>query len=103
MKNVLFLTVAVSFASCASYSGIVQIGEGKMVITKQAATGFSGLGNMKAELLADAANYCQAQNLALRVVGISETQPPYILGNYPRTELVFTCAGPARTGMKVDA
>lgn len=57
---------------------------------------------MKAELITEAASYCQQFGQDFKLLGVNETQPPYILGNYPRTELVFTCTPARRTSNKVD-
>lgn len=76
---------------CASYTGVVPMGQGSYMIAKQQATGFPGLGNMKAELLVEADQHCAKQGKALKVLNVTETQPPYILGNYPRSEVQFAC------------
>jgi hypothetical protein len=33
----------------------------------------------------------------MNVTRTTETQPPYVLGNYPRVELEFRCAAPTPT------
>jgi hypothetical protein len=83
-----------------SESGVVPNGQGSYVVAKQAATGFPGLGNLKTEALADANNYClsqKSQGHELIVTRETETQPPYVLGNYPRAEIEFRCGAPAST------
>ncbi|AUD78896.1 hypothetical protein CW740_06400 [Kangiella profundi] len=89
-KIFLLLTLILS-ASCASNTGIINIGEEKYFIAKQAATGFSGTGSIKTESLKEAAAYCTAQNKELNVIKLDENEGPYILGKYPRVELTFTC------------
>jgi hypothetical protein len=79
-------------AGCAATSSIVPMGSGTYLMTKQAATGFPGLGNMKAEVLTEANAHCSKLGKEMHVMNTSETQPPYILGNYPRVEVQFTCA-----------
>jgi len=61
------------------------------MVAKQQATGFPGLGNMKAELIGEASQYCTAAGKEFQLVSTQETQPPYILGNYPRSEIQFMC------------
>ena len=78
-------------AGCASHSGVVPMGQGEMMITKQAATGFPGLGNMKAEVMQEAAAHCRGQGRDFAVVHYEETKAPYALGNYPRVEVRFRC------------
>lgn len=88
MKALLLASAIVS-AGCATQSGVIPAGSGSFNITKQAATGFSGLGNLKAETYQEAAQHCGKKDF--EVVNYSETKGPYILGNYPRVDLQFTC------------
>ena len=78
-------------AGCASNTGIVPMGQGVYMMAKQQATGFPGLGNLKAEILQEANAHCSRLNRPIRVTNVTETQPPYILGNYPRVEVQFVC------------
>jgi hypothetical protein len=88
----LFLVMAAVFlAGCASNSGVVPMGRGLLSITKQQATGFPGLGNLKAEVYREASAYCALQKQDFEVVSYDETKPPYIFGNYPRVDLSFRC------------
>jgi hypothetical protein len=57
----MLVALAIPMASCGSNSGIVPNGQGSYVITKQAATGFPGLGNLKADALQEANGYCLSQ------------------------------------------
>jgi hypothetical protein len=79
-----------ALAGCASNSGIVPAGQGTYNITAQAATGFGGLGDLKADALRQAAAHCGTKDL--QVVRYDETKPPYAFGNYPRVDLTFRCA-----------
>ena len=38
---------------CASHTGVVSMGKDTFMIAKQQATGFSGLGNIKAEIIVE--------------------------------------------------
>jgi hypothetical protein len=91
-----FLIVCV-VTGCAANTGVVPNGQGSYIVAKQAATGFPGLGNLKADALAEANNYCrqQGQGQELFVTRATETQPPYVLGNYPRAEIEFRCGAPS--------
>ena len=77
--------------ACGAKSGIVAIGQNSYMATKQQSTGFPGLGNMKAEVLTEANSLCEKQGKVMKLTSSSETQPPYVLGNYPRVEVQFTC------------
>ena len=93
----ILLTTAAALAGCASHSGVVPTGQGSYMISKQAATGFPGLGNLKAEALQEANQQCLGEGRELLVTKSTETQPPYALGNYPRVEIEFRCVDPGRT------
>jgi hypothetical protein len=67
------------------------MGKDTFMIAKQQATGFPGLGNMKAEIIGEASRHCAGLGKELQVVSTQESQPPYILGNYPRSEIQFMC------------
>lgn len=67
------------------------MGPDAFMVSRQAATGFSGAGSLKAEALQEANLHCMSQGKALLVVTTNEAQPPYILGNFPRAEVQFKC------------
>jgi hypothetical protein len=91
IQTMLTFGVFVVLTGCASHTGVVPMGKDTFMISKQQATGFPGLGNMKAEIISEGSSYCRAQNKEFQIVSTNETQPPYILGNYPRSEITFTC------------
>ena len=84
-------TIFLLMSACASHTGVVSMGQDTFMIAKQQATGFPGLGNMKAEIIAEASQHCAALGKELQIVSTHETQPPYVLGNYPRSEIQFMC------------
>ena len=84
-------TVVLAISACASHTGVVSIGRDTYMIAKQQATGFPGLGNMKAEIIAEGSQYCAGLGKEFQMVSSQETQPPYVLGNYPRSEIQFMC------------
>jgi hypothetical protein len=61
------------------------------MVSRQAATGFSGSGTLKAEALQEASQYCANQNKLLQVINIIEAKPPYIFTNFPKAEVQFRC------------
>jgi hypothetical protein len=86
-----YLSVVVALTGCASNSGIIPIGTDTYMVTRQAATGFSGSGVLKAEAFQEANAYCRAQGRSLQVVSTNEAQPPFVFGNYPKAEVQFMC------------
>ena len=78
-------------AGCAAKpAGIVTEGPDTYMVSRQAATFFSNLDNLKAEALQEASEYCLSQNKKIQVVNTSET-PPRVFGNFPRVVIQFKC------------
>lgn len=77
---------------CAANSGVVSMGQDTYFVSRQAATGFSGMGTLKAEALSEASQFCATKGKAVEVVRETDAKPPYILGNYPKTEIQFKCS-----------
>lgn len=104
----IYCSLVILLAGCASNSGVVPIGQDTFMVSRQAATGFSGSGTLKAEAFKEANQYCQNQKKTLQVVNTSEAKPPYIFGNFPKAEVQFMCLDPndaevARPKLKMDA
>jgi hypothetical protein len=87
-KGLLLFTM---LAGCASNSGIVLIGPDTYMVSRQAATGFSGSGTLKAEAFGEANRYCLSQKRTLQVVNTNEATGPFVLGNFPKAEVQFMC------------
>ncbi len=91
MKKLALLILCLSMTGCASHSDIVPIGPDTFMVSRGDATGFSGLGTLKADTIQEANQYCISQKKNIRVVNTTESSPPYILGNFPRVEIQFMC------------
>lgn len=89
--KILFSFFILLIGGCASNSGVVPIGQDTFLMSKQAATGFSGLGTLKTDLLIDANTYCVSEGKKFQIVSTNENSGPYILGNFPRAEIQFMC------------
>lgn len=61
------------------------------MVSRQAATGFSGMGTLKADAFREADQFCKGQGKVFQVVRTQDAQPPFILGNFPKTEVEFMC------------
>ena len=90
--------ILLALAGCASNSGVVPAGQDTYLVSREAASGFAGLGTLKADALRQADAYCQGLHKAMKVISATESQPPYVFGNFPRAEVQFMClsAGDAR-------
>lgn len=93
MRLTIFAAAVLSLAlsGCASHTGIVSMGPDTYMIAKQQATGFPGLGNLKAEIITEGVTRCSGEGKKFELVSNQESQPPYIFGNYPRAEIIFRC------------
>jgi len=78
-------------SSCAINSGIVPVGNEQFFISKQAATGFTGLGNLKAEAIKEGTVFCNAMKKEFELVSQDQSEGLQVLGNYPRVEITFIC------------
>ena len=89
--NRYFLVIFIALSGCASNSGVVKTGTDTFMVSRQAATGFTGLGTLKAEAMKEAYDQCQKTGKSVKVIESIDSKPPYIFGNFPRTELYFKC------------
>jgi hypothetical protein len=78
-------------AGCAANSGVTPIGPDTFMVSRQAATGFSGSGTLKAEALSEANQYCEARSKVMYMLTWTEAAPPYVMGNFPKAEVQFMC------------
>lgn len=81
----------VALGACASNSGVISLGNDRYIISKQAATGFPGVGAIRTEALQEASVECEKSQKAVEIESQTESEPPYVLGNFPRVEITFRC------------
>ena len=58
-------------------------------IFQQGATGFVPIASIREDLEMQAERFAARQGKGIVVLGYNASKPPYILGNFPRMELVF--------------
>jgi len=58
-------------------------------IFQQGATGFVPISSIREDLEAQAERFAERQGKGIIVLGYNASKPPYILGNFPRMELIF--------------
>ncbi len=92
MKTKIFVVlVALTLSGCASNSGVVQMGSDTYFISKQAATGFTGLGSLRGDAMREAYAQCSKAGKSVKVTDTVDSKPPYLLGNFPRVDITFRC------------
>ena len=89
MKKI--LSVFILITGCAVNSGVVPMGNDTYMVSRQAASAFSGMGTLKADAMREAFNQCQLTEQSVEVLETNDSRPPYIIGNFPRTEIQFKC------------
>jgi exonuclease III len=65
----------------------------KYRIFHQASTGFAGTSGIRRSATRRANKFCQSKGNNKKMFTVSEhtAKPPYILGNFPRIEIIFVC------------
>jgi hypothetical protein len=91
MKRIIALSTLLVLTACAIDTGVVPLNNYTFTITKQAGTGFLGIDGVKEGVLQEATKYCANLHKTLKIISSQETQPPYILGNFPRADMTFSC------------
>ena len=66
-------------------------GEESYRLFQQAATGFVSLQSVRATVETRAAAHCNRNGKSMHGLEEKASKPPYILGNFPKLELVFEC------------
>jgi hypothetical protein len=57
----------------------------------QGATGFVSIQSVRYDAEQRASEFCDRKGKAMNVLQETTSKPPYILGNFPRVELIFNC------------
>jgi hypothetical protein len=91
LKIISVLSVVALISGCAANSGVIPMGQEMYTVSRQAASGWTGSGTLKAEALTEAGAFCAGQKRGLQVVSMNEAQPPFVLGNFPKAEVQFRC------------
>lgn len=60
-------------------------------VFEQAATGWVSISSLRESAEAKAETFCERQGQGTLVLGEQTSHPPYLLGNFPRIEIVFAC------------
>jgi hypothetical protein len=88
LKKIALIALAV-LAGCASQTGVVPMGEGTYMASRQDNSFNASLGAIKAENLKEAANFCASKGQDFSV--ISSDDIPRALGKMPQSALRFKC------------
>ncbi len=101
---ILVLSATLFFVvGCASNSGVSPMGQNSFIVTRQAATGFSGAGTLKADAISEAEAYCRARGKVLKILSVTEAEPPYVFGNFPKAEVIFKALDPGDPELEIPS
>ena len=62
--------------------------------TRQASSGFGGVGTIKAKLLNDARVHCEKSSQKVEIIQLWNNEGPFVFGNFPRAEIKFESCSP---------
>ena len=80
----------VNLVACASHPAVVPAGEGTYIASRSGQV-FTTITELKAKALVQADEFCSAKHQTFKVLNSTNSEPPYILGNFPRVEITFKC------------
>lgn len=91
-KSLTVLLAVFVISGCATTStGPISAGQDTFVISRQAGAFPSGREPLLTETLSEASATCAGMKKNLKVISTTENPGPYILGNYPKATVMFSC------------
>lgn len=118
-KFILVATIALTGCSVApsiqrasdsksAFEGAVYTGEKSVVgkstlgveeyrVFHQAGTGFTPISSVREYAEERANTFCARQGKAMNTISEQATTPPYVLGNFPKVEIIFSCVEKPKT------
>src|SRR5687768_9801421 len=91
MPRKLLIAAVIAVAGCASNSGVVTMGPDTYFVSRQAASAFTGPGTLQADAMVEANSFCAKRNRTIEIVDVTQSKPPYLMGNFPRVDMQFRC------------
>ena len=85
----------------AVYSGetstedVATTGSTEYRVFNHASSGFVSIVSVRIDAKQRATEFCQRKSRSMRTLRETVAKPPYILGNFPRIEIIFECSVPA--------
>lgn len=73
----------------ATNSGVIQVGNGTFMVSRQAGAFPSGKEPLLAEALAEANSMCTSLHKSIKIITTNENMQA--IGNFPKASVVFSC------------
>ena len=93
LLRLLFLVVTISGAGCASSSSVKLQSDNNIRLSHKGGTPNTRLSILRSEARWYAHLYCQSQKKNIRVITFEDAEGPFFAGNFPSTDIIFSCAG----------
>ena len=95
MKNTTFLSLFVIttiLSGCATSStGVIAAGNNTYVISRQEGAFPTGNEPLLAQAITEANVFCSNEKKEVKIIDTHERSGPFILGNYPKATVTFSC------------
>jgi hypothetical protein len=92
LKSAFVFTLPLVLAACATEStGPIAAGNGTFVVSRQAGALPSGREPLLVQAIGEANAKCSGLGQSMKLISQTENSGPYILGNYPKATVVFSC------------
>jgi len=89
---VLAVVLLIFLVGCATTTtGPIAAGKNTYIISRQEGAFPSGDEPLLAEVIAEANNFCSSLDKVVKLIDTRENPGPYILGNYPKATVTFSC------------
>lgn len=92
LSSISIILISATLISCTTTSsGPIPAGENTYVISRQEGAFPTGNKPLLAEALAEANIFCVGKNQTMKLINTHENQGPFILFNYPKATVTFSC------------
>ena len=86
----IFTLLSIGCATTTS-SGPIPAGEDTWMLSRQVGAFLTGREPLLEEALAESRAFCSSMGKSFKLVDSHQNQGPYILGNYPKATITFSC------------
>ena len=87
------LSLSMTAAGCASFQRPAAQTEDNLRLTHQGGSPNSLLSTLRSEARWYAFLYCQNRSKNVRVISFEDAEGPFFTGNFPKTDIIFSCTG----------
>ena len=92
MKYIFIALVFTLFlAGCAHNSGVIPMAGNQYMLSNQGHSFLASMPKLRQEARSDASRHCITLGKNLSIIRYEDAAGPYVAGNFPRTDLIFTC------------